>query len=82
MKRSKDIFVPFYVVKPKKWSRVIASSFLTSMLDGGEQVTASPNRFSSTGRTPEPNEEGPLWTSKSIQAFWGRGEYFVPARVE
>jgi len=79
MKRSKDIFVPFYVVKPNKWSRVIASSFLTSMLDGSEQVTSSPNRFSSTERTPEPNEEKPLRASKSIQAFWGREEYFVPA---
>ena len=52
MKGSKDIFVHVYVVKPNKWSRVIASSFLTPMLDGGEQVTSSPNRFSSTERTP------------------------------
>jgi len=80
MKSSNDIFVPVYVVKPNKWSQVIPSLFLTSMLDGGEQVTSSINRFSSTEMTPLPNEEGPVWASKPIQAFWGRGEYFVPPK--
>ena len=43
-KSSKSIFVPVYVVKPNKRSQVIASLFLNSMLDGGEQVTSSSNR--------------------------------------
>jgi hypothetical protein len=50
------------------------------MLDVGEQVTSRSNRFSSTERTPVPKEEGPVWASKPIQALWGSGEYFVPAK--
>jgi hypothetical protein len=67
-----------YVVKPNKWSRFIASSFLTPMLDGGEQVTSSPNRFSSTERSPK--DPSACVDLETYPGVLGKGREFCPCQ--